>query len=96
MPTKDEMIPAWECFQGRPSDEDLLLAAEWLDENEGEADESEPMKRTATWLRTFVAQLSAREQDEKIVRELAAETGASITRARIFWKHRKELLERRP
>lgn len=57
----------------RPSDDDLLLAAEWLDSNEGDKDESEPMKRVAEWLRSTVA-------DGELRRLASCQVGKGISR----------------
>jgi hypothetical protein len=62
----------------RPSSEDMLLAAEWLDENEGDPDESEPMKRVAEWLRFQVK----KNEEYWAVREIALQSGVSISAAR--------------
>ena len=56
-----------------------------LDSNEGDSDESDPMKRVAVWLR----ELASESQDDIIVKQLAKETGATISRAREFWHNRK-------
>jgi hypothetical protein len=76
-------------FYPKPSDDDLLLAAEWLDSNEGNPDESDSMKRVAVWLR----ELASESQDDIIVKQLAKETGSTISRAREVWRNRRN---RRP
>jgi hypothetical protein len=73
----------------KPSDDDLLLAAEWLDSNEGEADESEPMKRVAEWLRNQVNQRRQNAENRAIIDELVKASGCTRAYAKKFWEKRK-------
>lgn len=68
----------------RPKDDDILLAAEWLDENEGDPDEREPMQRVAAWLRAEVD----RRNETRSVRKIARASGVSEARARAFLRQR--------
>jgi uncharacterized membrane protein len=69
----------------RVSVEDLELAAEWLDVNEGDAGEAEACHRVAEWLR---AEADRRGQD-RIVRRLAKEAGTTVQHARAFYERRQ-------
>jgi hypothetical protein len=62
----------------RPDNEDLLLAAEWLDENEGAPEEHEPMDRVAKWLRSLVD----KEILTKAVATISKEANVSHSEAR--------------
>lgn len=54
----------------RPAAEDLAIAAEWLESNEGDNGEKEACSRVATWLDTY-----ARESAE---RAAAREVGCTV------------------
>lgn len=58
--------------------DDLALAAEWLEENEGEDDERLPLLRVAAWLRSEVR----KRNEDQTVREVAKRSGASIQNSR--------------
>lgn len=58
----------------KPSPEDLRAAALWLDSNEGDADERDPLLRVAHWLD---AQAEAQE-----LREAAREAGVPVAQLR--------------
>jgi hypothetical protein len=58
----------------RIATDDLLLAAEWLDCNEGNDGESERCKRVADWLR--------KEAAERLVRNVARNHRISMQHAR--------------
>jgi len=66
----------------KPNEDDMLLAADWLDENEGDPDESEPMKRVAVWLR----EQAIKSQSEKAIRDIAKKTGCTLRHARLKWE----------
>ncbi|ART61469.1 hypothetical protein CBP36_21105 (plasmid) [Acidovorax carolinensis] len=53
-----------------PSADDLRAAAIWLDANEGDADEHEPLQRVARWLE--------QQADAKEVRDMAREHGVRV------------------
>jgi response regulator of citrate/malate metabolism len=59
---------------GRVSRDDLLLAAEWLDYNEGADGERETCERVANWLRA--------EAEKRNVRNVAQAYGISMQHAR--------------
>jgi len=56
------------------SSDDLLLAALWLDNNEGDPEEREPMQRVAQWLRA--------EAETRTVRNVARQFGIPMKHAR--------------
>ncbi len=58
----------------KPSPEDLRAAALWLDSNEGDADERDPLLRVAHWLE---AQAEAQE-----LCEAAREAGVPVAQLR--------------
>ena len=70
----------------RPSNEDLLTAAEWLDVNEGEEGEKEACHATANWIRNLVDQ----NDKDRIIKQIAQEAGVSVARARVAWNNRKK------
>lgn len=74
----------------KPSPEDFLTAAEWLDVNEGDDGEKESCHRVAEWLRDAVAKSDKRKADDSVIRQLAQKTGASTKDARAFWKRRQQ------
>jgi hypothetical protein len=70
----------------RPSNDDLLTAAEWLDVNEGDDGEKESCHATAVWLRSLVD----KSDETNAIKKIAKEAGVPISRARQAWKARKE------
>lgn len=62
-----------------PLSEDLRLAAEWLDVNEGTEGESDSCKRVADWLR----RKAERMEFEQAVLKVVKETGCTPLRARM-------------
>lgn len=65
-----------------PSDEDLLMAAFWLEQYENDESDETPdrarMLQVAEWLN---AQVSKRRED-RAVRQVARQSGASLSRSR--------------
>lgn len=64
---------------------DLVVAAEWLDNNEGEAREQESCQRVAEWIRR---QIDRREK-EAVVKEVSRKTGAGPASVRRKMKETK-------
>ncbi len=56
-----------------PTPDDLLLAALWLEQNEGEDDERGPMLRVAEWLK--------RQADAKYFRDACRKAGITVKEA---------------
>ena len=57
-----------------PSADDLRAAAIWLDANEGDPDESEPLQRVARWLE--------QQADAKDLRDVARDNRVPVARLR--------------
>lgn len=64
---------------------DLYVAAEWLDVNEGEEGETHSCHRVSDWLRRE----AARRENEKIIREIARERLLPISKVRVAFRARK-------
>jgi ornithine carbamoyltransferase len=66
----------------KPSNEDLLTAAEWLDVNEGDSGEKEACHATAEWLRDLVEKLDRQAAETNAVKKIAKEAGVPLAKAR--------------
>lgn len=73
----------------KPSSDDMLLAAEWLDVNEGDEGESETCHKVADWLRKLVDDADQKKVENIAVRELVKRSGVTMKRARQAWRNRK-------
>lgn len=58
----------------RPSYDELLLAADWLDENEGDGGEAYSCKAVAKWLREVA--------EDRLIRSEARQAGVPVARLR--------------
>ena len=76
------------CKPEFPAVDDLLLAAEWLDNNEGDENESGPCQKVAKWLREYAVVRAEQIDEDRIVTELAKQSGSTVKRAREFWRNR--------
>jgi len=65
-----------------PKPAHLLLAAEWLDENEGEDEERLPMRAVAEWLR----EMATKAANQQAFKEVAKERGVSVRQIRSMLK----------
>ena len=71
----------------RPSNDDLLTAAEWLDVNEGDVNESGGHEKiachaTAEWLRSLVD----KNDEVNRIKTIAKQAGVSVARARAAYR----------
>jgi hypothetical protein len=66
----------WRTPMRRPSDDELSVAALWLENNEG--DESAACRNVALWLESQIA----KSAENRAVRQITRQTGVSAARAR--------------
>ena len=70
----------------RPAIEDIAIACEWLEINEGDAGEAEACAKVAAWLKDFAWKAEDRAAREAAVRKIARDAGCSMKVARAALK----------